>query len=223
MQRGGAAQAEELKLGQHPDHQRLADHEGAILAATDSDILQFGKDTYNYCWPRDAALIAHAYSTAGYPETAANFFRFGARLVTPDGFFTHKYNPDGSPGSSWHPWFYDGEPQWPVQEDETALVVQKLIVPEVTCLMVPKLVDFVQTPLVQVDVDYRDADRGIVYNDTLLFTDANAQSFRVQVDKDSPREYQIAVTYYLADGRIVQRDPVMLDQTKIVIPRYMPI
>lgn len=102
------------------------DHQGAILAATDSDILQFGKDTYNYCWPRDAAIIAHAYSTAGYPETAANFFRFGARVVTPGGFFTHKYNPDGSPGSSWHPWFGDSEPQWPVQEDETALVVWAL-------------------------------------------------------------------------------------------------
>jgi glucoamylase len=102
------------------------DNEGAILAATDSDILQFGKDTYNYCWPRDGALVARALDAAGYPEVAANFYRFCSRVVTPHGFFTHKYNPDGSPGSSWHPWFGDGEPQWPVQEDETALVVWAL-------------------------------------------------------------------------------------------------
>jgi glucoamylase len=102
------------------------DHEGAILAATDSDVLQFGKDTYNYCWPRDGALVARALDVAGYAEVAANFYRFGARVVTPHGFFTHKYNPDGSPGSSWHPWFGDGEPQWPVQEDETALVIWAL-------------------------------------------------------------------------------------------------
>ncbi len=102
------------------------DHGGAILAATDSDVLQFGKDTYNYCWPRDGALAARALDAAGYPDVAANFYRFCSRVVTPHGFFTHKYNPDGSPGSSWHPWFGDGEPQWPVQEDETALVIWAL-------------------------------------------------------------------------------------------------
>jgi GH15 family glucan-1,4-alpha-glucosidase len=41
----------------------------------------------------------------------------------PDGFMLHKYNPDGSAGSSWHPWFRDGSAQLPIQEDETALVI----------------------------------------------------------------------------------------------------
>ncbi len=35
----------------------------------------------------------------------------------------HKYLPDKSLGSSWHPWFRDGEIQLPIQEDETALVL----------------------------------------------------------------------------------------------------
>jgi GH15 family glucan-1,4-alpha-glucosidase len=36
----------------------------------------------------------------------------------------HKYNPDGSAGSSWHPWIRrSGEQQLPIQEDETALVL----------------------------------------------------------------------------------------------------
>lgn len=35
----------------------------------------------------------------------------------------HKYLPDKSLGSSWHPWIYNGEIQLPIQEDETALVV----------------------------------------------------------------------------------------------------
>ena len=36
----------------------------------------------------------------------------------------HKYNPDGSVGSSWHPWCgSDGLLQLPIQEDETALTL----------------------------------------------------------------------------------------------------
>jgi len=41
--------------------------------------------------------------------------------------FLHKYNPDGSPASSWHPWVdAKGRPQMPIQEDETALVLWAL-------------------------------------------------------------------------------------------------
>jgi hypothetical protein len=108
-----------------------------------------------------------------------------------------------------------------VNRDETTLVLSKLVVPEVACLVVPKLIDLVQTPVVEVNVDYADAAHGIDFSDTLVFTDQNPQSFHVQVEEDSPREYQVAVTYYLADGQIVNRDPVTLDQSKIVIPRYV--
>lgn len=103
------------------------DEGGAILAANDSDILQFGRDTYSYVWPRDGALIAQALLQAGYAELARRFFVFMSELVTHYGFFLHKYNPDGSAGSSWHPWAGpDGELQFPIQEDSTALVLTAL-------------------------------------------------------------------------------------------------
>jgi GH15 family glucan-1,4-alpha-glucosidase len=35
----------------------------------------------------------------------------------------HKYNPDGTVGSSWHPYIVEGIPRLPIQEDETALVL----------------------------------------------------------------------------------------------------
>jgi hypothetical protein len=109
-----------------------------------------------------------------------------------------------------------------VATDETALVLPKLPVPEINCLVVPKLLDLVQTPVVEVDVTYKDPAHDIDYSETLVFTDQNAQSFRVQIADGSPREYQVAVTYYLADGRLAKRDPVTLAQDKIVIPRYLP-
>ena len=34
------------------------DNDGAIIAANDSDIMQFARDTYSYMWPRDGALVA---------------------------------------------------------------------------------------------------------------------------------------------------------------------
>lgn len=103
------------------------DDGGAVIAATDSDIVQFGRDTYTYMWPRDGALVTAAMTVAGYPDITRRFFLFCAKLITDDGFLLHKYNPDGSVGSSWHPWMSaDGKRQLPIQEDETALVLWSL-------------------------------------------------------------------------------------------------
>ncbi len=102
------------------------DNHGAIIAANDSDVTQFNRDTYSYLWPRDGALVAHALDLAGYPDIALRFFSFCADVITRDGYLLHKYNPDGSLASSWHPWVVAGQAQLPIQEDETALVVWAL-------------------------------------------------------------------------------------------------
>jgi GH15 family glucan-1,4-alpha-glucosidase len=54
---------------------------------------------------------------------AKRFLEFCRHTITSKGYFLHKYLPDMSLGSSWHPWWKDGEMQLPIQEDETALVV----------------------------------------------------------------------------------------------------
>ncbi len=102
------------------------DARGGIVAAADSDIMAFNRDTYTYVWPRDGSFVSLALDRAGYGEVTRNFFRFCVKLQMPDGYLLHKYNPDGSPGSSWHAWLRDGEPQLPIQEDETALVVHAM-------------------------------------------------------------------------------------------------
>lgn len=102
------------------------DVNGAIIAANDTDIMQFNRDHYSYMWPRDGALVAQAMSAAGYHGMIAPFFRFCADALTEDGYLLHKYNPDGTVGSSWHPYLHDGQEQLPIQEDETALVLHAL-------------------------------------------------------------------------------------------------
>lgn len=103
------------------------DNNGGILAANDSDIMKFNKDTYTYVWPRDGAYVAYALDEAGYGEITKRFYRFCVRAITQDGYLLHKYNPDGSWGSSWHPWIdKEGKKILPIQEDETALVIRSL-------------------------------------------------------------------------------------------------
>ena len=98
------------------------DQRGAILASADSDILETNRDHYCYMWPRDGAMVVHALLRAGYGAGVRSFFTFCDDALTEGGYLLHKYNPDGTLGSSWHPWVYRGETQLPIQEDETALV-----------------------------------------------------------------------------------------------------
>ena len=99
------------------------DQDGGVLASVDSDMLQYGLDTYSYVWPRDGAYAVLALSDAGETTPAKRFLEFCRSALTEDGYLMHKYLPDGSLGSSWHPWIRDGHPQLPIQEDETALVI----------------------------------------------------------------------------------------------------
>ena len=103
------------------------DNRGAIIAGNDSDVLRFNRDTYSYLWPRDGALVADALDLAGYGEVTRRFFYLCGDLMTREGYLLHKYNPDGSLGSSWHAWSTsEGRLELPIQEDETGLPIWAL-------------------------------------------------------------------------------------------------
>jgi GH15 family glucan-1,4-alpha-glucosidase len=102
------------------------DNRGAIIAANDSDIVRFGKDTYSYMWGRDGAFVAAALAKAGYTHVCMKFFDFCARVLSEEGYLYQHYNPDGSLASNWHPWLVDGKAVLPIQEDSTALILWAL-------------------------------------------------------------------------------------------------
>ncbi len=140
------------------------DDDGAILAANDTDILHFNRDHYSYNWPRDGAFIAAALDRAGREGVTRRFYRFCRRTLSAEGFFWHKYNPDGSIGSSWHPWVGAKGEQLPIQEDETALILwalgQHMALhrdPEFLRELYPGLV----TPAADFLVRYRDERTGL--------------------------------------------------------------
>ena len=102
------------------------DWKGGIIAGNDSDVIKFNRDTYSYVWPRDGALVANALDQAGFSELSQRFYKFAANALEAGGYLLHKYNPDGTLASSWHPWLIKGHPEVPIQEDETALVIWAL-------------------------------------------------------------------------------------------------
>jgi len=110
-----------------------------------------------------------------------------------------------------------------VEEDATVLVVPRVDVPAVRCILVPMLVNFVETPVVEVTLNYADANSGIADTQTFILTSKTDQNeYRLPVNEDSSREYTLNLTYYAQDGQAVTRDPVVTDRTRFVVPRYIP-
>ena len=102
------------------------DNHGAIIAANDSDIVRFGKDTYSYMWGRDGAFVAAALAKAGYSHVCMKYFDYCARVLSDEGYLFQHYNPDGSLASNWHSWLVAGQEVLPIQEDSTALTLWAL-------------------------------------------------------------------------------------------------
>lgn len=100
--------------------------DGAIIASLDTGQMGHKKDNYGYIWPRDAAMISRAIDKTGFTEITEAFFNFCKDVIHKDGYLFHKYLPDKSLGSSWHPWLKGNRIQLPIQEDETALVLRSV-------------------------------------------------------------------------------------------------
>jgi len=100
------------------------DKRGAVIASTDTTMLNYSRDAYAYCWPRDGAYVLWPLIRMGYVDEPHRFFEFCQRSLHPNGYLMHKYRADGALGSSWHPYVHDdGSTAPPIQEDETALVL----------------------------------------------------------------------------------------------------
>ena len=100
------------------------DKRGAVIASTDTTMLNYWRDAYGYCWPRDGAYVLWPLIRMGYKDEPYRFFVFCRRGLNAGGFLLHKYRADGALGSSWHPYLHDdGTVAPPIQEDETALTL----------------------------------------------------------------------------------------------------
>ncbi|MES2876731.1 MAG: glycoside hydrolase family 15 protein [Patescibacteria group bacterium] len=99
------------------------DKRGAVIATTDTSMLNYARDAYGYCWPRDGAYALWPLIRLGYVSEPLRFFEFCRRGLHQSGYLMHKYIADGSLGSSWHPYVHGSVSAPPIQEDETALTL----------------------------------------------------------------------------------------------------
>lgn len=99
------------------------DKRGAVIASTDTTMLNYSRDAYAYCWPRDAAYVLWPLIRLGYVAEPRRFFEFARRGLHQSGYLMHKYQADGAIGSSWHPYVHGDVNAPPIQEDETALTL----------------------------------------------------------------------------------------------------
>ncbi len=100
------------------------DKRGAVIASTDSSMLNYGRDAYAYCWPRDAAFVLWPMLRMGYTDEVRRYLEFCRRVLHPSGYLMHKYRADGGLGASWHSYTHRGGYNAPpVQEDETAITI----------------------------------------------------------------------------------------------------
>ncbi len=103
------------------------DKRGALIASTDTAMLNYSRDAYAYCWPRDGAYSLWPLIRMGYYEEPKRFFEFCSSVLHPRGYLMHKFQADGALGSSWHPYLHTyGDKEIsspPIQEDETATVL----------------------------------------------------------------------------------------------------
>lgn len=99
------------------------DKRGGIIASCDSSIYNYGRDYYSYVWPRDGAYAIWPLIKLGYSDEPRLFFEFCRDIMHPDGYMMHKYQPNRSIGSTWHPLLHGRSKELAIQEDETAIVI----------------------------------------------------------------------------------------------------
>lgn len=100
------------------------DHQGGVIASTDTTMLRQSRDAYGYCWPRDGAFAVWPLIRIGYKDEPLKFFEFCRRALRTKGYLAHKYQSDGALGASWHGYVHEGGViAQPIQEDETAIVL----------------------------------------------------------------------------------------------------
>lgn len=86
-------------------------------------MLNYWRDVYGYCWPRDGAYVLWPLIRLGYTDEPLKFFDFCREQLHPRGYLQHKYRADGALGSSWHTYVHGDTVAAPIQEDETAIVL----------------------------------------------------------------------------------------------------
>ncbi|HMR48575.1 MAG TPA: hypothetical protein PKE40_03995 [Arachnia sp.] len=107
------------------------------------------------------------------------------------------------------------------QAPDDMVTLSPLRIPTVGCTILPKLVDFDATPVVTVTLTYSDPAHGVSDSQAFVFTDQTEEAWKIPIADGGPKDFTVQVSYSLADGTTVTREPVTTSVNKLVIPKYL--
>jgi hypothetical protein len=112
------------------------------------------------------------------------------------------------------------ETEWLTREGDQALPVIVDPTPRLTVKLTGAVLDYASTPLVKVDLEYKDPQGGSDVETFSLQNATDVYTWSVRLREGGPRQYRYKITYYPIEGNPVERDWVTTTTELVVTERY---
>ena len=119
--------------------------------------------------------------------------------------------------------FKNGDTQetaWLEREGDQAVPVLVVGPPRLTTKVTGAVLDYASTPLVKVDLEYKDPQGGGDVESFSLQAPTDVRAWSIPLREGAPKAYRFKTTYYPKEGDPVERDWETTDTELIVVPRY---
>jgi len=112
------------------------------------------------------------------------------------------------------------ETEWLDREGDQALPVMVVGPPRLMMKVLGATVDYASTPLVKVDLEYKDPQGSSEGESFSLQAPTDVKTWSIPIRAGAPKMYQNKITYFPREGAPVERDWQTTDTELIVVPRY---
>lgn len=112
------------------------------------------------------------------------------------------------------------ETEWLTREGDQALPVIVDPTPRLSVKVTGAVLDYASTPLVKVDLEYKDPHGESDVETFSLQNATEVHTWSVPLREDGPRQYRYKITYYPVEGDPVERDWVTTTTELVVVERY---
>lgn len=112
------------------------------------------------------------------------------------------------------------ETEWLTREGDQALPVIVDPTPRLVVKVTGAVLDYASTPLVKVDLEYKDPQGESDVETFSLQNAADVHTWSVPLREGGPRQYRYKITYYPVEGDPVERDWVTTTTELVVVERY---
>lgn len=120
--------------------------------------------------------------------------------------------------------FQDGsseESGWLNGDGDSTVQIAVKEPPELVVDVLPMMLDFAFTPVVEVGLRYEDPANGIHESQTFALTSKDNQTWSVPLSNPAKTDFSVRYTYNCADGQVVERPEEMAPDPKVTVPKLL--